>query len=194
MDLAVRLKQRQTEAFEELVRTYQDRVFGLVYRFLGVSSSEAEDVAQEVFIRVYSRIHQFRGESSLSTWLFRITSNACLDAIRHNRREGAVLLPDEAAAIGQQGLGDFVRADDRAGPEEIAQSHELRDEIQRAMMKLSPPHRMVLVLHDMENLTYEEIGQILGCHVGTVKSRLFYARREMRSHLHGYFDIDAEEG
>lgn len=194
MDLVLKLKRGEPDAFDELVLTYQDRIYGLVYRYLGAGSNEADDLAQEVFIRAFTHIRQFRGDSGLGTWLYRITANVCLDFMRRLRRDCSRMLREESAAIGQHGLGDLVVADRRAGPEELAEQSELQARIQGAMQALSPRHRLVMLLHDMEGLTYEEISEVMGCNVGTVKSRLFYARQEMRRRLMTYIQDNRGEG
>lgn len=190
--LVDRLKRGDPEAFSELIRTYQDRVFGLVCRFLGAGDHETEDIAQEAFIRAYTRIHTFHGEASLGTWLYRITCNICLDHLRRRQREAARFCAEEAA-IGRRGLAPTVQLDNRAGPESATEERELRDEIGRALMRLSTDHRLVLVLHDMEDLTYEEVARIASCRVGTVKSRLFYARQQMRLLLAEYTGQGGQE-
>lgn len=194
MDLVLKLKRGDPGAFDELVLSYQDRVYGLVYRYLGAGSGEAEDLAQEVFIRAFTHIRQFRGDSSLGTWLYRIAANVCLDFMRRSRRECGRVFREESAAIGQHGLGDFAMPDGRAGPEQLAEQSELQARIRGAMEALSPKHRLVLVLHDMEGLTYEEVSEITRCNVGTVKSRLFYARQEMRRRLMLYIQDGGGEG
>lgn len=192
-DMVARLKRGDSEAFSELIHSYQERVFGLVCRFLGAANHEAEDIAQEAFIRAYTRIHTFHGDASLGTWLYRITCNICLDHLRRRQREASRFCAEEAAVTGRQGLVSAFQTDSRAGPESVTVERELRHEIDRALMQLSPDHRLVLVLHDMEDLTYEDVARIAGCRVGTVKSRLFYARQQMRLLLAEYVETGQGE-
>jgi len=152
-------------AMEALYHRYKRRVFGLVTRIVG--SGESEEVAQEVFVRIFRGLGRFRGDSQLSTWIYRLSVNA---ALTHVTRRPKYDVDEDALAK--------VPAPDRALPDPSL-SHRL----ERAMIQLPAGYRAVLVLHDMEGLNHEEIANILGCQVGTSKSQLHKARARMRDLL-----------
>ncbi len=171
-----RLRAGDADAFEALVRTYQHRVFGIALRMLG-SAAEAEETAQEVFVRVHRSIAGFRGDAALSTWLYAITSRLCFTRLgaadRRFVREGEDALVD-------------VR-DDAPDPPATLERHERERAVQRAIAELPDDRRIVVVLRDLEGLTYEEIAGVLELEVGTVKSRLHRARMELRARLEKAF-------
>lgn len=172
--LLSRLKRRDEAAFTELVRRYQDRVFGLTFRMLG-DRSEAEDVAQEVFVTVFKSIDGFRGDSKLGTWLFRVTANHCKNRLKYlgRRARGA----QREYTEGDHGADAAPRtAATLAGPEAETRGREMEGIVQRALAALPDDQRELVVLRDIEDLTYEEIQQVTGLAAGTVKSRLHRAR------------------
>lgn len=172
--LAAQVAQGDRRAFATLVDTYGPKVHGLVRRHVA-SESDAEDVTQEIFVELYRSIGGFRGASSLSTWVYRVALNHCL---KHQQRRPPATLPFEDALR--------ARADDRPGPAQAAASRELGDQVQAALGHLSPEHRQVVVLHELQDLTYQECAQILQIPVGTVKSRLSNAIRRLRTSLGNY--------
>ncbi len=174
--LVERLRAGEARAFEELVRSYQHRVFGVALRMLG-NAAEAEEVAQEVFLRVHRAIGDFRGEAKLSTWLYAIASRLCLTRLgaaeRRLRREG-----DEA----------LVRLPDgQADPGAAFERGELEAALSRAIAELPDDRRIVVVLRDLEGLAYEEIAEALDLAVGTVRSRLHRARMDLKDKLERFF-------
>ena len=178
--LVARLRQRDERAFTWMVRRYQDRVFGLVFRMLG-DRQEAEDLAQEVFVTVFKAIDSFRGESLFTTWLYRIATNHCRNRLkylarRHHQRQLDIADTAEHDLDGR--LSQPV-----ARPDKQLEGYELERVIQTAMTQLDEDHREVLVLRDVEQLSYEEIAQILDVAEGTVKSRLFRARAALRARI-----------
>lgn len=174
-DLLRRLRAGDTEAFEELVRTHQHRVFAVALRMLG-RRAEAEEVAQDAFVRAYRAIADFRGDSRLSTWLYAITSRLCLNRLAAARRQ--------AGAEGEETLLRVPSGHGNPGSE--AERRELGEALRVAIAALPEERRIVLVLRDLEGLSYEEIGQVLGLEPGTVRSRLHRARLEIRSRLEGH--------
>jgi RNA polymerase sigma-70 factor (ECF subfamily) len=180
-----RLRERDERAFRELVEEYQDRVFNLLYRMIG-GREEAEDLAQEVFVTVFKSIEQFRGDSKLSTWLYRVAVNHCKNRIkylsrRHDRQTGALddAAEREAASLGQHPIGAArIERPDRA-----LEGAQLDLLVQRAIADLDEDHRVVVVLRDIEELSYEEIGAITSLPEGTVKSRLHRARLALKQKL-----------
>jgi RNA polymerase sigma-70 factor (ECF subfamily) len=167
-----RLRAGDAPAFEELVMTYQHRVFGVALRMLG-NRAEAEDVAQEAFVRAHRALGAFRGDAKLSTWLYAITSRLCLNRLASGERRMA-----------RQGDDALLRLSD-AGPRPDAalERRELETALGRAIAELPEDRRIVVVLRDLEGLSYEEIAQVLELELGTVRSRLHRARAELKEKL-----------
>jgi RNA polymerase sigma-70 factor (ECF subfamily) len=177
-----RLKAHDERAFNELVGQYQARVYGVVFRMIG-RREEAEDLAQEVFVQVFKAIGQFRGESKLSTWIYRIAINLCKNRSKYlsrrhaDRQEDLDGMSDHDALDGAK--GSTVGAIDR--PDELLSGRQLQRIVEGAIAQLEPDFREVLVLRDVEDLSYEEIGEITGLPDGTVKSRIHRARSQLKS-------------
>lgn len=178
-------RRQNYEAFGKIVDAYQHRILGFVRRMVG-SLEEAEDIAQEVFVRAYQNVEKFDGRSSLRTWLFRIAYNLCVDASRKRQRMPA----DVQLSEGEDGEQHEV-ADVRWNPESMMLNEELRQVIEDSIASMSEKLRSVLLLHDREELGYEELSGMLGIPVGTVKSRLFLARNHIQQRVSAYM---ASEG
>ena len=164
-------------AFETLVRLYEKRVFALAVRMCG-SREDAAEASQEAFLAAWQGLAFFRGESSFSTWLYRLTSNACVDLLRREGRHRAAAGPsldDEEAGLDVP--------DQTLSPQDEAERRELREAIDRGLEALTPEHRQVLVLREMHQLSYDEIADVLSLDVGTVKSRISRARKQLRNFL-----------
>src|SRR5437764_12214887 len=170
-DLEERLRRGDPRAFEDLVIAYQHRVFGVALRMLR-NRSEAEEIAQEVFLRVHRAVEDFRGEAKLSTWLYAITSRLCLNRLASGERR--------MAREGEESL-ERLRAD--ADPAAHAERGELEAALQRAITALPEERRVVAVLRDFEGLSYEEIAAALDLPLGTVRSRLHRARTDLKEKL-----------
>lgn len=172
------------EAFTAIVNKYHTRIFGIVYRMCG--SAEADDLTQEIFIRALTALRkfQFQGEASLRTWLYRIAVNACINELRRRKRrsqvEGRSLdeLSDTGHGLMERAIPDLSRL-----PQEIAERHEVQRLVQTIIQGLSPHHRAVITLIDLEGLEYEEAARIIGCPLGTLKSRLARARHAFGKRL-----------
>jgi RNA polymerase sigma-70 factor (ECF subfamily) len=176
-----RLIARDERAFNALVRAYERRVFVLVLRMLG-SRAEAEDLAQEVFVQVFKAIGSFRGESKLSTWIYRIAINLCKNRSKYLRVRHAGEQDELEELQDRAKLGDGPRANvaqiDR--PDEMMAGRQVEHIVRQAILALEPSFRECLVLRDVEDLSYEEIGHITGLPAGTVKSRIHRARAQLK--------------
>ncbi len=182
--LLERLVARDEQAFSSLVRAYERRVFALVVRMLG-NRAEAEDLAQEVFVQVFKAVGTFRGESKLSTWIYRIAINLCKNRSKYLRSRHAGE-QDELEAVQERAMGEVARGTGRAiaaqveRPDEMMAGRQIERIVQRAILALEPSFRECLVLRDVEDLSYEDIGQITGLPEGTVKSRIHRARSQLK--------------
>jgi RNA polymerase sigma-70 factor (ECF subfamily) len=170
-------------AFECLIKHYQGRIYSYIARMLR-DPADAEDLAQETFVRAYQALPHFRGDASFQTWLYRIAANLTIDASRRRlRREGNTLSLDEPREDEDSMLSrDPVDSSSRTPVEEV-EAGDVRREVWAAISELSPKLRPVVILYDLQGLSYEEIATILGCPLGTVKSRLFNARCQLRDKL-----------
>ena len=176
-----RLVARDEGAFNELVVTYQRRVFALVFRMLG-RREEAEDLAQEVFVQVFKAIGNFRGDSKLSTWIYRIAINLCKNRAKYNRVRHAGEQDELEEVAERVPLGEARRANvgQVERPDEMVAGKQVELIVQRAILQVEDSFRQCLVLRDVEELSYEEIGEITGLPPGTVKSRIFRARAQLK--------------
>lgn len=181
--LALACARGDVEAWKTLIEHMQVPIAHLVTRLLG--PQEVEDVTQEVFLRAFRAMPAFRGDCRLSTWIYRIALNLCRDRARRNSRRPALFSLDEPL-LTEDGEVRWQLADAQPAPDEQIQHIELEDRVAEALAMLPDIHRSVLVLHDMQGLRYEEVAQILGCSLGTVKSRIFYARRKLARILEDY--------
>jgi len=166
-------------AFESLVREYEKLVYNIALRLMG-SPEDAADMAQETFLKAYRSLSSYRGDSRFSVWLYRITANVCLDALRAKSRKPTVSLTieDEDGEDTQ-----FEIPDTAPSPEELLQNKLSRESVSKCLMKLSEEQRRILVMREVAGLSYEEIGEALSLESGTVKSRIFRARRKLCSFL-----------
>ena len=177
-----RLVAHDESAFNELVTAYERRVFALVYRMLG-RRAEAEDLAQEVFVQVFKNIGQFRGESKLSTWIYKIAVNLCKNRSMYlyRRHDGRQVNVDE---IGERAAFASAKGVSVAGlsqPDELVEGMQLENVIKDAIAKVDPEFRAVMILRDVEELSYDEIVAVTGIPEGTVKSRLSRGRAQLRA-------------
>jgi RNA polymerase sigma-70 factor (ECF subfamily) len=166
-------------AFEELVARHRDKIYARAYSMMR-NEEEAVDLSQEAWVKAWQRLRQFQGDSSFGTWMTRIVINLCLDQLRKHKRqrtESIEAMTEESGGVERQ--MPVITPNPTAGLERS----ELRQRIDRALGLLSYEHRTVLVLHEFEELEYKEIAKVMGCSIGTVMSRLFYARRKMAALL-----------
>jgi RNA polymerase sigma-70 factor, ECF subfamily len=181
-ELVARVRNGDEEAFAKLVLKYQSRVLTLATRILD-NRSEAEDVAQDIFVKVFQSLHDFRGASRFSTWLYRITVNHCLNHLRRRTRQQHTLVVTEPEEWMQESPG--------SNPHKTLEQKERWALVQSKLQLLSPEHRTIILLRDFEGLSYEEIADVLQLESGTVKSRLHRARMELKTLLEPYL---ASEG
>lgn len=173
--LVQKLQAGDRAAFEQLMDAYETRVYRLALRFT-CNVADAEDVALEIFHGIYCSIGKFRGNSSLGTWIYRVAMNHCLE-FRRKRRLEVVPIDEELS---------LATSNWRHDPAESANRSELAEQVEEAIKSLSPLHRDVIVLHELQGLTYQEVAATLDVPVGTVKSRLSNAFRRLREQLAGY--------
>ena len=178
----MRFYARDESAFNELVITYQRRVFALVFRMLG-RREEAEDLAQEVFVQVFKAIDQFRGDSKLSTWIYRIAVNLCKNRTKYLSRRHANDQDDVDAMADRLpfSAAKGVSVGGISRPDELVEGMQLEVVVKRAIAQIEPEFREVLILRDVEDMSYEEIAEVTGLADGTVKSRIHRARAQLRT-------------
>jgi RNA polymerase sigma-70 factor (ECF subfamily) len=166
-------------AFEKLVIEYEKSVYNIALRMTG-NSEDASDMTQEAFIKAYNSLQSFRGDSKFSVWLYRIATNVCLDFLRSKSRKPTVSLSVE------DNEGEEVQldvADESQSPELLLDRQMTRESVRRGLDTLSPEYRQILLLREIQGLSYDEISQALGLEVGTVKSRIFRARKKLCTFL-----------
>ena len=172
-------QQGDMEAFEELVGRHRDKIFARAYSMMR-NEEEAIDLSQEAWVKGWQRLRQFQGEASFGTWMTRIVINLCLDQIRRQKRHRTESIEElDEASGGVERQMPVVIVNPTSGLERA----ELRQRIDRALGQLSYEHRTVLVLHEFEEMEYKEIARTMDCSIGTVMSRLFYARRKLAALL-----------
>lgn len=167
------------DEYEKLVLEYQKNVYNLALRMTG-DPEDAADMAQEAFIKAYSSLSGYRGDSKFSVWLYRIVSNVCLDFLRTKKRRQTVSL-SVTDDDGEDTELDI--ADESKSPERILERAMTRDAVRRGLAALTPEYRQILILRELQGMSYEEIAEVLGLESGTVKSRIFRARKKLCAFL-----------
>lgn len=170
-------------AYDELVRRYQQRIYATVYHMTS-NHEDANDLAQEAFIKAYQALKTFKGGSSFYTWVYRIAVNKTLNFLKQRKNRTAMSLND--LDFTAENDPDLVALISEKTPRRDAVLSELQQKLNEAMQQLSESHRMVVTLHDVQGLAHEEIAEIMECNVGTVRSRLFYARQQLQGYLVDY--------
>jgi RNA polymerase sigma-70 factor (ECF subfamily) len=186
LDEAVLIQQSKlgdVEAYDKLVRKFQERIYATIYH-MTANHEDANDLAQETFIKAYQAIASFKGDSSFFTWLYRIAVNKTINFLKQKRNKNHLSLNDlDFNAEHDPELIALVS--DKTPRREVGLT-ELQEKLNVAMQQLSETHRLVVTLHDIQGLAHEEIAKIMNCNVGTVRSRLFYARQQLQAHLADY--------
>lgn len=175
-----RAKGGDQEAFGELVRAYSSRVYAVVYRMVS-NEQDARELAQLAWVKAWQRIASFQADAQFFTWLYRIAVNTTLDHLRQRKRQREVSV-DEVPAGEEARETEWPAATEDTPAHALARS-EFREAFDRALAELSPDHRAALVLREVEGQSYQQIAEVLGCRIGTVMSRIFYARRELQRKL-----------
>lgn len=183
VELVQRACRRDLRAYEELVCRYQGRIYALVYNMTS-NREDAQDVTQETFVRAYRCLKSFRGTARFYTWLYRVAVNQTINFIKKRQRKAALSLDDMDAGV--ERTTAYLELSARESPGRDAAIHELQEKLNSALLQLSEKHRVAVVLHDVQGLSHEEIGKILSCSPGTVRSRLFYARQQLQGILGEY--------
>jgi RNA polymerase sigma-70 factor, ECF subfamily len=183
------LKTNDLMTFKSLVRRHQNRVYNTAIRIVG-NADEAEEVVQETFIKVHQNLSKFRNESSFSSWMFRISHNICMDKLRSKQRRGFQFIQFEPQHADDPELSPTAMnqlPDDMPTPAEQLDAVEQEQVIADSIQQLPDNQRTVVVLHDVQGLSYQEISEITGMNLGTVRSRLHYGRLKLREILNPYF-------
>jgi RNA polymerase sigma-70 factor (ECF subfamily) len=175
----VRSKRGDRAAYQELVERYQKRVYAVLFGMLR-NREDAMELSQDVFIKVYQRVREFEEKSSFYTWLYRIAINVAID---FRRREWKKLHDEYDDSVADQGLDEGVFQRERRNPEQFMQDRELASAIEKATGELPEEQRAVLVMREVEGMSYQEMAESMNCSIGTVMSRLFYARQKMQAAL-----------
>lgn len=170
-------------AYDELVRRYQERIYATLYHMTS-NHEDANDLAQEAFIKAHLAIKSFKGGSSFYTWVYRIAVNKTINFLKQRKNRSAMSLND--LDFNAENDPDLVALISDKTPRRDAALAELQKKLNEAMQKLSEQHRLVVTLHDVQGLAHEEIAEIMECNVGTVRSRLFYARQQLQGYLMDY--------
>jgi RNA polymerase sigma-70 factor (ECF subfamily) len=183
MDLVRRAQSGDLEAYDELVKRYQERIYATVYHMTS-NHEDANDLAQDSFIKAFQALKSFKGGSSFYTWLYRIAVNKTINFLKQRKNRVHMSLND--LDFNTENNPDLVALISDKTPRRDAGLKELQEKLNTALLKLSEPHRLVVVLHDVQGMSHEEVAQVMDCNIGTVRSRLFYARQQLQSLLTDY--------
>ena len=184
--LVKRCQAGDCDAFNQLVVRYRTKAFMMVYGMVQ-NEQDAWDLAQDGFLKAWKSIHRFKGESSFYTWLYRIMTNVTIDSLRRKGIHGEAEFDDRISPGNIEPASRTTPSADLL-PHQKLQQRDIRQRINDAIEKLSPEHRAVIVMKEMEDLQYSEIAEILGCSIGTVMSRLFYARKKLQVQLRDVYE------
>jgi len=187
LDLVKRCQDGDTEAFDELVTRYRTRVFGMIYNMVH-NEQDAWDLAQESFLKAWKSIGRFRGQSSFYTWIYRIVMNVTIDWLRKKKIKGGDAEFDDAIQLREIDPASKTVPKAEALPHQTMERDEIRARIEKAIGQLSPEHRAVILMKEIEDMQYHEIAEALGCSIGTVMSRLFYARKKLQGLLRDVYE------
>jgi RNA polymerase sigma factor RpoE len=183
LSLVKRAQAQDGSAYDELIRRYQQRIYATVYHMTS-NHEDANDLTQEAFIKGYRALKGFKGDSSFYTWIYRIAVNKTINFLKQRKNRWHMSLND--VDNNAEHDPDIVALVSEHTPRRDLNLSELQEKLNGALQKLSEHHRMVVTLHDIQGVSHEEIGKIMNCNVGTVRSRLFYARQQLQGYLSDY--------
>jgi RNA polymerase sigma-70 factor (ECF subfamily) len=183
MELVKKARQGDLESYDELVKRYQERIYATIYHMTS-NHEDANDLAQEAFIKAFHALKSFKGGSSFYTWVYRIAVNKTINFLKQRKNKAQMSLDD--LDFNAEHDPDLVALISDKTPRREVNLAELQEKLNGAMQKLSEPHRLVVTLHDVQGLSHEEIAKIMDCNIGTVRSRLFYARQQLQAYLSDY--------
>jgi RNA polymerase sigma factor RpoE len=183
MQLVQRARHGDLRAYDELVKRYQERIYATIYH-MTANHEDANDLAQEAFVKAYQALKSFKGGSSFYTWLYRIAVNKTINFLKQRKNRQHMSLND--LDFNAEHDPDLVALISDKTPRREAGLTELQEKLNAALQKLSESHRMAVVLHDVQGLSHEEIAKVMHCNIGTVRSRLFYARQQLQALLADY--------
>ena len=178
--LVGRASEGDLAAYDELVRRYQGRIYNLVYNMTS-NKEDAEDMVQDVFVKAYSSLKNFRGTASFYTWIYRIAINQTINFLKKRKKRQALSLNDVDEGVERDPV--YVELSARESPVRDTSLAELQEKLNKALLTLSEKHRTVVVLHDIQGVPHDQIARMTGCSEGTVRSRLFYARQQLQGEL-----------
>ncbi|OHE71501.1 MAG: RNA polymerase subunit sigma-24 [Verrucomicrobia bacterium GWC2_42_7] len=181
--LVERVRAGDVAAFDQLVVKYRERLFSVVYNITS-NKEDASDIAQDAFIRAFRSIHRFKGNSAFYTWIYRIAVNTAINFLRKNRLRRFFSLETLTEEVSHNELGNILAS--KMTSDKPTFLKELQEKLNEALQSLSPKHRTVIVLFEVEGLSHQEIAVIMKCSEGTVRSRLHYAKSELQSKLKDY--------
>lgn len=181
--LVARARRGDLSAYDELVKRYQERIYATIYHMTS-NHEDANDLAQESFLKAYQALKSFKGGSSFYTWLYRIAVNKTINFLKQRKNRQHMSLND--LDFQTEHDPDLVALISDKTPRRDAGLNELQEKLNAGLMRLSEPHRLVVVLHDVQGQSHEEIAKVMGCNIGTVRSRLFYARQQLQAYLVDY--------
>jgi RNA polymerase sigma-70 factor (ECF subfamily) len=184
--LVDRARRGDLQAYDELVKRYQERIYATVYHMTS-NHEDANDLAQESFVKAFQALKSFKGGSSFYTWLYRIAVNKTINFLKQRKNRQHMSLND--IDFNAEHDPDLVALISDKTPRRDAGLAELQEKLNAALLKLSESHRMAVVLHDVQGLSHEEIAKIMQCNIGTVRSRLFYARQQLQALLADYVKV-----
>jgi len=187
LDLVKQCQAGNTDAFDQLVTRYRLRVFSMIYNMVH-NEQDAWDLAQDSFVKAWKSISRFRGRSSFYTWIYRIVTNVTIDWLRKKQVKGSGTEFDDSIALKAIEPGSRTAPKADARPSQRMEQEEIRARIDAAMAQLSPEHRAVILMKETEDMQYHEIAEVLGCSIGTVMSRLFYARKRLQNLLRDVYE------
>ena len=183
MDLVRRAQKGDLEAYDELIKRYQERIYATVYHMTS-NHEDANDLSQDAFIKAFQALKSFKGGSTFYTWIYRIAVNKTINFLKQRKNRLHMSLND--LDFNTENNPDLVALISDKTPRRDAGLKELSEKLNEALLKLSEQHRLVMVLHDVQGQSHEEIAEIMNCNIGTVRSRLFYARQQMQAWLTDY--------